>query len=171
MNRRNFLRGMMTASAAAVAAHFGAPEYMGEEIKEELAKDLLKDPVTVGFSDVAVFDDRPVWMSLGKVRDYWADECAKHLGRPVDEGIRSAAYQIAAKMESRLRDARVLEDQKIVLEVPRFTPARRLWINGTSQMHCDLMCGVSEVNDPFGQKQVKVGYIPELVDVNGRKLA
>ena len=67
--------------AVAVAAKLGAPSHMGEEIQEELKKDLMRDPTTVGFSDVQIFDDRPVWQSISAAADVWTKEVAKQLNR------------------------------------------------------------------------------------------
>lgn len=184
MDRRGFLKGLLASSAAVVAAEFGVPEYLGHEIKAELVKtpdsyDYLKShlrgpEVAVGYSDIEIFDNRPVWVSTGQMTQFWADEAAKTLGRRVDDNILAASRAMVSEMDRRLRKAEATEDDKVLIEVPRFANVRHNYRTG--QMELDMECGVEEVDGLFGQKNIRVGYLEpdkssiKILDANGREI-
>ena len=182
MDRRGFLKGLLTASGAAVAAHLGAPKYMGDELKAELAKSpenigylighLGRPEAQVGFSDVKVFDNRPVWQSIAGVTGVWAAEVAKKLHRDVDADITRATSMLVQEMDRRLARAEIPEDRKIILEMPEF---KKITTDPRGRLQCDMHCGVEEKVGLFGVKEIRVGYLPQeedhkLVDANGREI-
>ena len=156
MNRRGFLKGLLTASSAAVAAHFGAPEYMGDEIKRELLKDAQR--TSVGFSDAKEFEPRPVWVSLDGTAKVWTDFVMK--GRDEDKYMRQkvlgAARTLAKAIEKDLTQARA-DESKIIIQMPQVTdlPSGEVQLKAGAETKIDL----------FGRERYKVGFINEPVKI------
>lgn len=169
MDRRSFIRGLLAVPAAVAAAQLGAPLIMGEEIQEELRKDLLT--TSVGFSDATIFDNRPIWKSVARARQFYADEMGKALGREVDSSITRAAMQMVSEMDRKLELAEVSEDQKIILQMPKLVGT--FMKNGKKQGR--FASGVEQKTGLFGKKEIRVGYVTtqdvQILDANGRAFA
>jgi len=170
MDRRDFIRGLLAAPAAVMAAKLGAPVEMADEIREELQKDLLRE--SVGFSDATIFDNRPVWKSLGAIRSVYAEEMARQLGRAVDDQIQKAARAMVSEMDTKLARAEVPEDQKVILEMPKLIKTFR---DHTGNVQGTFASGVEQKTGLFGINEIRVGWIaPQksaIVDVYGRDIA
>jgi hypothetical protein len=177
MNRRDFLTGLLACSAAVVAAEFGAPEWMGEDIKLELAKDLNK--TVVGFSDISLFGDKPtVWYSVAGVRDIWAKEVAKQfdytdIGYDLNMRIQDTCYRMAKEIDNRLAKGEVAFEKNVIVDTPKVQNVKKNFNNEIS--YFELACGVEQKINPFGEDRIRVGYLqnanPKLVDQHGRELS
>lgn len=177
MDRRTLLKGLLGATAAAVAAEFGAPEYMGEEIREELIKDLSKDRIQVQVPK-KVFDNRPVWTSVKGVQDVWVDhihkEYAKAAGdafaEQIDDEIMRTARMMVRAIDKDLEEAKVDTDKKIIIQPPRFRLTGKNDFLGRPAF--ELKAGVEKKKGLLGSEEYRVGYLSEgLVDRFGKRLS
>ena len=178
MNRRGFLKGLLTASAAAIAAEFSAPEWMGEEIRQELIKDASKVSVAVPNQ---VFDNRPIWQSVAGVKKVWVDHVRKELGKSLssqllgdlNSDIDRTVAQMVRAVDLDLEKARVEKDQKIIIQPPKVQlvqPYRLTTKHGSQKPIFELKAGLEERKGLF-DKEFRVGYIQEaLVDRAGNAL-
>lgn len=179
MNRRGFLTALLGASAAAVAAEFGAPEYMGEEIKRELSRDL--DRTVVGFSDVTPFEPRPIWQSVSgtaKVWEdhlidalsYWRTSVTEGMAKQLDRDIHRAVFEMVSEMDHRLQQAKVSSDENIIVDTPQLQNVTK---SRSGQVMFEIASGVEQTKDMFGETRVRVGYLNEhkpIVDMYGRDM-
>lgn len=124
MNRRGFLKGLIGASAAAVAAQFNAPEYMGEEIRQTLIKDLSRTQIAVPGE---AFDNRPIWTSVSGVKGVWVEHVSRELAAQIDaDTLKQLQPQIdrtvgtmVRAVDLDLRKAEVEDGKKVIIEAPR----------------------------------------------------
>ncbi len=172
MNRRQLLKGLIAAPAVAVAAHFNVPDYMGEEIQEELKKDLLKTHVAM---PKEVFDNRPVWRSvkgvekvwkehiLGDIQKRYSEDAGKALASKIDRTIR----QMVRVVDLDLQKAELTNDHKVIIQPPQVTVLRA----DTDNPVLELRAGLEETTGLFGKKEHRVGYIARgIVDAKGNEL-
>lgn len=169
MNRRNFLQGLLGASAATVAAQFGAPEWMGEEIKEELVKDLSRTSISIPGQ---VFDNRPVWTSISGVRQVWVDHVAKELARQIDRDIldsvssdieRTVNTMVrAVDMDVRKAKKDFPEGGKIIIQTPRVRVKSHSY-QGSKPIF-ELKAGLEKKKGLFDD-EFRVGYLQEEIYV------
>lgn len=169
LSRRQALRGLLALPAAALAVKLGAPEYMGEEIKEELAADLIREPVSVGFSDVKVFDNRPIYQSTARLREFWAEQISKTLGvSKYDDGVRQATKQMSHEMDTRLEQMKVEDGAKVIMDIPYL---RNVHTKYDGSKEFELVSSVTAKKGLFGTTEYRVGYTPpkdpRLLDANG----
>lgn len=166
MNRRDALKGLLALPATVMAAQLGAPEYMAEEIRDELLRDTRR--TVVGFSDVEIYQPKPVWASIGATAEVWADYVAETVGlQRHDARVKSTTYRMAREMDARLRKAKVEEDSPIIVETPR---VQNIYTDRFGDRQFELASGVEEKTGLFGIKQVRVGFLKpkSIVDQNGR---
>lgn len=169
MDRRGFLKGLIAAPAVAVAAHFNAPEWMGQEIKDELIRDLGRTSVAVPGQ---AFDNRPIWTSVSGVRQVWVDHVAKELAAQMDAAIlkelrpdidRSVNTMVRA-VDLDLRKAEVDEGKKVIIQPPRV----RIIQGGIGQMDrkpiFELKAGLEKKKGLF-EDEYRVGYLQEAIIV------
>ncbi len=173
MNRRELFKFLAGATTAAVAAHFGAPEWMGEEIRQEVAKDLLSPKVSSRVPGEA-FDNRPVWTSVSGVRQVWVDHVAGELARQIDRDLvsqlsgeidRTVSTMVRA-VDRDLEVAKVEDGQKIIIETPRV----RLISKGDtlySKPTFELKAGLEKAKNILGDEKFRVGYLAEQIIVPG----
>lgn len=167
MNRRQLLAGLIAAPAVAVAAHFKAPEWMGEEIREELITDLSRTSIQVPGQ---VFDNRPVWTSVSGVRKVWVEHVAKELSRRIDRDIldklapridRTVNAMVRA-VDLDLRKAEVSEDMKTIILPPKVNLTGE--VNSfTREPVFELKAGLASDTNILGDITHKVGYIQESI--------
>lgn len=175
MNRRQLLAGLLAAPAVAVAAHFKAPEWMGEEIREELIKDLSKTQVQIG---AQVFDNRPVWTSVSGVRQVWMAEVGKALAKAVDaevmkyykptieSQIKSAVGTMVQAIDMDLAKARVTGDDKVIIDTPKLRLVESGYVGSIAKMpKFELVAGVEKKRGIFGAPEHRVGYLQESIIV------
>ena len=170
MNRRQLLKGLLGASGVAVAAHFGAPGWMGDEIKEELVKDLSRTSVAVPGQ---VFDNRPVWTSVSGVQQVWKDHVTKELARQMDRSrlsemdskIDRTVNAMVRAVDLDLKKAEVDTDQKVIIEPPRVRLTSASWHGGTPVF--ELKAGLEKKDAFLGGQEYRVGYLAEKIIVPG----
>ena len=169
MNRRGFLKGLIGASAAAVAAQFNAPEYMGEEIRQTLIKDLSRTQIAVPGE---AFDNRPIWTSVSGVKDVWVEHVSRELAAQIDaDALKQLQPKIDRTVDTMvravdldLRKAEVEEGKKVIIEVPRV----RILRGGIGAMHqeplFELKAGLEKKAGLFDE-EFRVGYLQEQIIV------
>lgn len=122
MERRSFLRGLLGMSAAAVAAKLVLPsEAMAMEVQADIAKDLAdferRAPVSV-IVPASGFDNRPVYASVSKLAEYWADDLlsqyqkdlAGQLAQRIDRQMMLAmTTKLARNLDTDLTEAKIIE--------------------------------------------------------------
>ena len=164
MDRRGFIKGLLGASAAAVAAEFGAPAWMGEEIRGELLQDLTRTQIQVPGQ---VFDNRPIWTSVSGVKDVWVEHAAKELARQIDRDIlaslqpdieRSVKTLVRA-VDTDLYKAEIATDQKIIMDLPK---VRIIRPEGVKPVF-ELKAGLEKKEGLFGACEHRVGYLQEAI--------
>lgn len=169
MNRRQLLKGLLASSGAVVAAKFGAPEWMGDEIKEELLSDLSRTSIAVPGQ---VFDNRPIWTSIAGVRQVWVDEVSKKLARQIDRDIleslkptidRTVNTMVRA-VDLDLRKAEVEEGQKIIIQTPKVHLTGKISPYDRRPIF-ELKAGLEKSTNILAEKVYKVGYIQEEIIV------
>lgn len=171
MDRRGFLKGLLASSGAVVAAQFGAPEWMGDEIKAELVKDLSRTSVAVPSQ---VFDPRPIWQSVSGVRQVWVDHVAKELARQIDRDILASVAmqdQIDRTVSSMVRAvdldlevARVDGDKKVIIDTPKVRlTGKENFLTKTPVF--ELRAGLESQVNILGEEKYRVGYLQEKIIV------
>lgn len=171
MDRRSFIKGLLGATGAAVAAHFGAPEYMGEEIRQELVKDLSRTQIAMPGE---VFDNRPIWTSVSGVRDVWVEHVSRELAAQIDADIlKQLQPKIGRTVDTMVRavdhdlaKAQIEDGNKVIMEMPRV----RILRGGIGAMHqepsFELKAGLEKKESGlFGDKTHRVGYLQEAIIV------
>lgn len=147
-------------SAVAVAAKFGAPEHMGEEIKAELAKDLAVDRFLIG-APRQVFEPAPVWASVSGTASYWADELRKQrhdyieqagraMAEKLDRDILAMCTKLARKIDADLAAEKIPVEKQLIVGMPELSKTRY----GAWQ----LEAGAAKKTTFFGD-EIRVEYI------------
>ena len=172
MDRRSFIKGLLGATGAAVAAHFGAPEYMGEEIRQELVKDLSRTQIAMPGE---VFDNRPIWTSVSGVRDVWVEHVSRELAAQIDADIlKQLQPKIGRTVDTMVRavdhdlaKAQIEDGNKVIMEMPRVRiisdPGA---FNRDRLPSFELKAGLEKKESGlFGDKTHRVGYLQEAIIV------
>lgn len=189
LDRRKFLRGLIAAPVAAVAAKAvidakyvpelksaaldelieleQTPEEKVRELQNLIAKmGVPSDKIMVAAPDKVFNPNMRVWRSVTDEAHAWASYLATKTG--VDEQtLQRSCMTLARALDRDLVAAEVTQDQEIIVDLPQ---VKRTWVDARGRKQAEIAMGVEKV-EVLGHERVRVGYIgsdaPPLVDHRG----
>lgn len=180
VGRRAFLRGVLAAAPAAVAAAAAidlafVPELQAA-VRDELKKidEMVEGDLglTQGRIMVAapkqIFDPNVrVWRSVAAEAGAWADYVSKATGvrRPL---VLAATTRLAQLVDFDLRDNQIAADSKIDVTLPKIV---RTWTDIWGEKRCEIGLGLHKETLFDGTEQFTVKFkdvAPRLVDAKGK---
>lgn len=180
IGRRAFLRGVLAAAPAAVAASAAIDLAFVPEVQAAVREELFKlDQMTEGDLGMQsgrimvavpkqIFDPNArVWRSVAAEAGAWADYVSGKTGVTRVHAL-TACTRLARLVDDDLRLAKVTSDAKIDVRLPEIT---RTWTNRWGEKQCEIGLGVHKDTLFDGTEQMSVkfkGVAPKLLDANGK---
>jgi hypothetical protein len=174
VNRRGFISGLLAAGTVAIAAEFKVTEAVAEEMLEELTKDQDRIFVSGPKTEFLAQPDK-IFTSTANIREFYANECAKALGRDVDNQIMRVVRRMQDAIDTDL--AEIGSDAKIIVEMPRIELTGPL---SNPKRSFNLVAGVRPEKSFLGTDILKVGFLDGaprsdeargILDHTGREIA
>lgn len=182
VGRRAFLRGVLAAAPAAVAAAAAIDLKFIPELQSAVREELFKlDQMVEGdlglpqgrvlvAAPKTIFDPSArVWRSVAAEAGAWADYVSGKTGVRRAK-VLAACTCLARLIDNDLRDAQVVSDVKIDVRLPEVV---RTWTNSWGEEQCEIGLGLHNETLFDGTQQFQVKFksvMPTLVGSDGRAL-